>query len=115
MVNLFIMEHKLSHQATEDLIQMINFLLPRRHKFIRFAYLLKKYFVNLFEEPQPKKRKYCGRCLDSIPSSTGICKNEQCQIVHSPVKEFLKKDLCNQLTRLFKGEHGSNISIIPIE
>lgn len=113
MVNLFIMEHKLSHQATEDLIQMINFLLPGGHRFVRSAYLLKKYFVNLFEEPLPKRHKYCGRCLDSIPSSTGICSNEQCQIVHSPVKEFLEIDLSNQLTRLFKGEHRNNISIIP--
>ena len=86
MVNLFIMKHKLSHQATEDLIQMINFLLPGGHKFVLSAYLLKKYFVNLFEEPLPKRHKYCGRCLDSIPSSTGICNNEQCQIVHSRPK-----------------------------
>ena len=114
MVNLFIMEHKLSHQATEDLIQMISFLLPGGHKFVRSAYLLKKYFVNLFEEPLPKRHKYCGRCMDSIPSSTGICSNDQCQIVHSPVKEFLEIDLSNQLTRLFKGEYRSNISIIHI-
>ena len=115
MVNLFIMEHKLSHQATEDLIQMINFLLPGGHRFVRSAYLLKKYFVNLFEEPLPKRHKYCGRCLDSIPSSTAICSNEQCQIVHSPVKEFLEIDLSNQLTRLFKGEHRDNISgIVPM-
>jgi len=56
MVNLFIMEHKLSNQATEDLIQMINFLLPGGHKFVRSAYLLKKYFVNLLEEPLPKRQ-----------------------------------------------------------
>jgi len=103
-VNLFIMEHKLSNQATEDLIQMINFLLPVGHKFVRSAYLLKKYFVTLFEEPLPKRHKYCGRCLDSIPSSTASCNNEQCQAVHSPVKEFLEIDLSNQLTRLFKGK-----------
>ncbi len=108
MVNLFIMEHKLSNQATEDLIKMINFLLPGGHKFVRSAYLLKKYFVNLFEEPLPKRHKYCGRCLGSIPSSTGICNNEQCQIVNSPVKEFLEIDLSNQLTRLFKGKYWSS-------
>jgi len=115
MVNLFIMEHKLSNQATEDLIQMMNFLLPGGHKFVRSAYLLKKYFVNLFEEPLPKRHKYCGRCLGSIPSSTGICNNEQCQIVNSPVKEFLEIDLSNQLTRLFKGKYWSNISTIPCQ
>ena len=48
IVNLFAMEHKLSNQAAEDLIRLINLLLPAGHKFVRSIYLLKKYFVSLF-------------------------------------------------------------------
>ena len=104
LVNLFAMEHKLSNQALEDLICLMNILLPNEHKFVRSGYLLKKYFVNLFREPLPKRHKYCGRCLDSIPPAMNVCNNEQCQKVNASVKEFLEIDLCNQLCRLYKGK-----------
>ena len=104
LVNLFVMEHKLSNQALEDLICLINILLPNEHKFVRSGYLLKKYFVNLFHEPLPKRHKYCGRCLDSIPQAMNACNNEQCKKVNASVKEFLEIDLCNQLCRLYKGK-----------
>ena len=104
LVNLFVMEHKLSNQALEDLICLINILLPNEHKFVRSGYLLKKYFVNLFHEPLPKRHKYCGRCLDSIPQAMNACNIEQCKKVNASVKEFLEIDLCNQLCRLYKGK-----------
>ena len=104
LVNLFVMEHKLSNQALEDLICLINILLPNEHKFARSGYLLKKYFVNLFHEPLPKRHKYCGRCLDSIPPAMNMCNNEQCKKVNASVKEFLEIDLCDQLCRLYKGK-----------
>ena len=52
LVNLFVMEHKLSNQALEDMIRLINILLPDEHKFVRSGHLLRKYFVNLFQETQ---------------------------------------------------------------
>ena len=104
LVNLFVMEHKLSNQALEDLICLINILLPNEHKFVRSGYLLKKYFVNLFHEPLPKRHKYCGRCLDSVPPAMNMCNNEQCKKVNASVKEFLEIDLCDQLCRLYKGK-----------
>ena len=104
LVNLFVMEHKLSNQALEDLICLINILLPNTHKFVRSGYLLKKYFVNLFHEPLPKRHKYCGRCLGNIPPAMNVCNNEQCNKVNASVKEFLEIDLFNQLRRLYKGK-----------
>lgn len=86
LVNLFVMEHKLSNQALEDFICLINILLPNDRKFVRSVYLLKKYFVNLFHEPLPKKHKYCGRCLDSIPLAMNVCNNHQCKNVNASVK-----------------------------
>ena len=62
----FVTEHKLSNCAMEDLILLINALLPSGHKFVRFGYLLKKYFVTLFKELLPKKHKYCSICIGSI-------------------------------------------------
>ena len=104
LVNLFVMEHKLSNQALEDLIRLINILLPDEHKFVRSGHLLRKYFVNLFQEPLPKRHKYCGRCLDGILPAKNLCNNEQCKLVNASVKEFLEIDLCNQLRRLYKGK-----------
>ena len=104
IVHLFILEHKLSNQALNDLIRMLNVLLPEGHKFARSGYLLKKYFLNLFQEPLPKKHKYCGTCFDFLPSSTNICSNKVCQEMNCPVEEFLEVDICNQLARLYKGD-----------
>lgn len=104
LVNLFVMEHKLSNQALEDLIRLINILLPDEHKFVRSGHLLRKYFVNLFQEPLPKRHKYCGRCLDGILPAKNSCNNEQCKLVNASVKEFLEIDLCDQLRRLYKGK-----------
>lgn len=103
IVHLFVMEHKLSNQALNDLIRMLSILLPEGHKFARSGYLLKKYFVNLFQEPLPKKHKYCGTCLDFIPPSNNLCSNKVCQELNGSIKEFLEIDLRNQLSRLYKG------------
>ena len=43
--HLFVTEHKLSNHAMEDLIRLINALLPSGHKFVRSGYLLKKYWA----------------------------------------------------------------------
>ena len=77
--HLFVTEHKLSNHAMEDLIRLINALLPSGHKFVRSGYLLKKYFVTLFQEPLPKKHKYCSVCMGSIAALSNSCGNEHCQ------------------------------------
>ena len=103
--HLFVTEHKLSNHAIEDLIRLINTLLPSGHKFVRSAYLLKKYFVTLFQEPLPKKHKYCSICMGSIAALSNSCGNENCQTANATVKEFLEIDLRNQLSRLYQGTY----------
>ena len=108
IVHLFAMEHKLSNQALSDLIRLINVLLPKGHKFASSTYMLKKYFVGRFQEALPIKHKYCGSCLELLPSSSGtgtndVCKNKTCQELDCPAEEFLEIDLCSQLARLYKG------------
>ena len=103
--HLFVTEHKLSNHAMEDLIRLINALLPSGHKFVRSGYLLKKYFVTLFQEPLPKKHKYCSICMGSIAALSNTCGNENCQAASATVKEFLEIDLRNQLSRLYQGTY----------
>jgi len=103
--HLFVTETKLSNHAMEDLIRLINALLPSGHKFVRSGYLLKKYFVTLFQEPLPKKHKYCSICMGSISALSNSCGNENCQTANATVKEFLEIDLRNQLSRLYQGTY----------
>lgn len=100
--HLFVTEHKLSNHAIEDLIRLINALLPSGHKFVRSGYSLKKYFVTLFQEPLPKKHKYCSICMGSIAALNNSCGNKNCQAANATVKEFLEIDLRNQLSRLYQ-------------
>ena len=103
--HIFVTEHKLSNRAMEDLIRLINALLPSGHKFVRSGYLLKKYFVTLFKEPLPKKHKYCSICMGSIAALSNSCGNENCRAASATVKEFLEIDLRNQLSRLYRGTY----------
>jgi len=66
VIMLFSLRHKLSGQALIDLVKVLRALLPDGHKFVTSAYLLKKYFADLFGEPEPKKHCYCGNCLGKI-------------------------------------------------
>ena len=101
--HLFVAERKLSNRAMEDLIRLINILLPSGHKFVRSGYLLKKYFVTLFQEPLPKRHKYCSVCKGSIAALSNSCGNEHCQAANATVKEFLEIDLQKQLSRFYQG------------
>lgn len=101
--HLFVAEHKLSNRAMEDLIRLINILLPSGHKFVCSGYLLKKYFVTLFQEPLPKRHKYCSVCKGSIAALSNSCGNEHCQAANATVKEFLEIDLQKQLSTFYQG------------
>ena len=60
VVMFFALRHKLSGQALFDLVEVLCALLPDSHKFVTSAYLLKKYFADLFGEPA--QHSYCGNC-----------------------------------------------------
>ena len=63
LVMLFSLKHQLSGRALIDLFKVLHALLPDGHRFVASAFLLKKYFADLFGEPLPKKHSYCGNCL----------------------------------------------------
>lgn len=56
---MIVVMHKLS---LLDLVKVLCALLPDSHKFVTSAYLLKKYFADLFGESAPQKHSYCGNC-----------------------------------------------------
>ena len=62
VVMLFALRHELSGQALINLVKVLCALLPDSHKFVTSAYLLKKYFADLFGESAPQKHSYCGNC-----------------------------------------------------
>ena len=79
VVMLFSLRHKLSGQALIDLVKVLRALLPDGHKFVTSAYLLKKYFADLFGEPAPKKHSYCENCLGRIRWGQAECTKDKCR------------------------------------
>ena len=79
LVMLFSLRHQLSGQALIDLLKVLHALLPDGHRFVTSAFLLKKYFADLFGEPPPKKHSYCGNCLGRIRNRQTECLKEKCR------------------------------------
>ena len=104
LVMLFSLRHQLSGQALIDLVKVLRALLPDGHKFIASAYLLKKYFADLFGEPAPKKHAYCGNCLGRIRKGQAACFKEKCRNAKKKIEYFLELDLHMRLCQLYRGK-----------
>ena len=109
VVMLFALRHKLSGQALIDLVKVLCALLPDSHKFVTSAYLLKKYFADLFGEPAPKKHSYCGNCLGRIRMGQAECLKDKCRDAKKKIENFLELDLHLRLCQLYRGK-GSLLS-----
>ena len=79
LVMLFSLRHQLSGKALIDFVKVLHALLPDGHKFVTSAYLLKKYFADLFGEPAPTRHSYCGNCLGRIRKGQAECLKAKCQ------------------------------------
>ena len=104
VVMLFALRHKLSGQALIDLVKVLCALFPDSHKFVTSAYLLKKYFADLFGEPAPKKHSYCGNCLGRIRMGQAECLKEKCRKANKKIENFLELDLHLRLCQLYSGK-----------
>ena len=103
LVMLFTLRHQLSGRALIDLRKVLHALLPDGHRFVASAFLLKKYFADLFGEPPPKKHSYCGNCLGRIPNRQTECLKEKCQ-KSKKIEHFLELDLHMRLCQLYRGK-----------
>lgn len=103
IVMLFSLRHKLSGQALIDLVKVLRALLPDGHKFVSSAYLLKKYFADLFGEPAPRKHSYCGNCLGRIQRDQAECTKDKCRNAKKKMEHFLELDIHMRLCQLYRG------------
>lgn len=103
LVMLFSLRHQLSGQALIDLLKVLHALLPDGHRFVASAFLLKKYFADLFGEPPLKKHSYCGNCLGQIRNRQTECLKEKCQ-KSKKIEHFLELDLHMRLWQLYQGK-----------
>lgn len=104
LVMLFSLKHQLSGKALIDLLKVLHALLPDGHKFVASAYLLKKYFADLFGEPAPMRHSYCGNCLGRIRKGRPECLKEKCQKSKKKIEHFLELDLHMRLCQLYRGK-----------
>ena len=102
---VFSLRHQLSGQALIDLAKVICALLPDGHTFVASAYLLKKYFADLFKEPAPRKHSYCGNCLGRIKKGQTQCSKEKCRNAKKKIEYFLELDLHMRLCQFYRGKH----------
>ena len=109
VVMLFALRHELSGQALINLVKVLCALLPDSHKFVTSAYLLKKYFADLFWEPAPKKHPYCGNCLGGIRIGQVECLKDKCWDAKKKIENFLEMNLHLRLCQLYRGK-GSLLS-----
>lgn len=112
VVMLFALRHKLSGQALIDLVKVLCALLPDSHKFVTSAYLLKKYFADLFGEPAPKKHSYCGNCLGRIRMGQAECLKDKCRVAKKKIENFLELDLHLRLCQLYRGKLKGSLLLI---
>lgn len=104
LVMLFSLRHQLSGKALIDLVKVLRALLPDGHKFVTSAYLLKKYFADLFGEPAPTRHSYCGNCLGRIRKGQAECLKTKCQNSKKKIEYFLELDLHMRLCQLYRGK-----------
>ena len=104
LVMLFSLRHQLSGQALIDLVKVLHALLPVGHRFVASAFLLKKYFADLFCKPPPKKHSYCGNCLSRIQNGQIECLKEKIQKSKKKIEHFLELDLHMRLCQLYRGK-----------
>ena len=104
LVILFSLRHQLSGKALIDFVKVLHALLPDGHKFVTSAYLLKKYFADLFGEPAPTRHSYCGNCLGRIRKGQAECLKAKCQSSKKKIEYFLELDLHMRLCQLYRGK-----------
>ena len=104
LVMLFSLRHQLSGQALIDLVKVLHALLPDGDRFMASAFLLKKYFADLFCKPPPKKHSYCGNCLGRIQNGQIECLKEKFQKSKKKIEHFLELDLHMRLCQLYRGK-----------
>ncbi|PFX17606.1 hypothetical protein AWC38_SpisGene18062 [Stylophora pistillata] len=102
LVMLFSLRHQLSGKALINLVKVLRALLPDDHKFVASAYLLKKYFADLFGEPAPIRHSYYGNCLGRIRNGQAQCLKANYQNSKKKTVYFLELDLRKCLCQLYR-------------
>ena len=97
-------KHKLTQEATNDVILLLLAHFPEDYKPKMSLYRLKKYFQNVFNEPMPECYYMCSRCGEILPNNQ-TCQEKECKEVKSRrAIEFYLMDIHSKLKNFFKGE-----------
>ena len=103
LIITFVLHHKLSMKAAQDLIELITAYLPNGHKGVTSFYQLKSYMKNKGAVSYASKASVCSQCQLLLPKDTQSCPNGTCQDLGSEPNEFLVFDVQASLTKLFEG------------
>jgi RNA polymerase subunit RPABC4/transcription elongation factor Spt4 len=121
----FILHHKLSLKAAQDLIELITSHLPPGHKAVTSLYRLRSYMKKKGGISFDRKAAVCSLCHSLLPKDAESCPNATCQendveaddflvfdVQASLAKLFHDKEFCKDLSQNFKGRDSPVVSDI---
>ena len=103
LIITFVLHHKLSMKAAQDLIELITANLPNGHKVVTSVYQLKSYMKKKGAMYYVNKASVCSQCQSLLPKDTQSCSNSTCQDLGSEPNAVLVVDILASLTKLFEG------------
>lgn len=102
-IPLFILKHKLSNIAAEDLLELLSAHFPQGHKAAKSLYLLKKNFGRRFQPLVRANPLLCSLCEDLLSDNETSCPRLECKNAGSPPNEFLMFNIEDALAELLRG------------
>ena len=103
---LFILKHKLTNEAAEDLLQLLIAHFPPGHMAETSLYRLKKHFKNRFQPFEKTNRLVCSVCEDLLPENEISCPRLECKKAELPANEFVIFNVESALAELVHGTIG---------
>jgi hypothetical protein len=99
----FILQHKLTKRASEDLVKLLCAHLPGNHAGFQSLYTLKNYFTQSFGATEIELVRLCSVCRSKLDNDMQQCPNPMCWDVGASTYQFHQMDIASRITTLFKG------------
>ena len=96
----YALRHSLTKQAFAELISLVSVHLPRSAHCATSFHMLKKYFIEHFNDTSSEVKKYCTQChrlMEDVSSCPSGCEGATNKFLYIPIEIQLKRKL--------EGEH----------
>jgi hypothetical protein len=102
LIRTFILHHKISLKAAQDLIELITAHLPNNHNAVTSLYKLRSYMKKKGGPAYDRKAAVCSLCHSLLPKDTETCPNASCEENSGDTHDFLVFDVKASLASFFQ-------------